>query len=81
VRSPTVPLALIFVVVSSCDTTSAVTVSTLPGSTKSPYFTFLACRNTMMLWAKSSPRRIVHAAACVIASSMSAPGITGKQGK
>ena len=34
-----------------------------------------------MLWAKSSLARISQAAVCVIASSISTPGMTGKLGK
>ena len=34
-----------------------------------------------MLWAKSSLTRTSHAPACVSASSISTPGITGKWGK
>ena len=34
-----------------------------------------------MLWAKSSLARTSHAPACVIASSIRTPGMTGKPGK
>ena len=64
-----------------CERISAVTVKVCPGSTNWPYFTLAACFSVTMLWAKSSLRRTSQAAACVIASSINTPGMTGKLGK